>query len=53
MLAALQNVRPSHLLDRRLWSALGVQDARDDEETPGRGGAAHRRAEARARLTLG
>jgi len=39
MLAALQNVRPSHLLDRRLWSALGVQDARDDEETAGRDGA--------------
>jgi tRNA 2-thiocytidine biosynthesis protein TtcA len=36
MLAALQNVRPSHLLDRRLWSALGVQGAREDEETAGR-----------------
>jgi tRNA 2-thiocytidine biosynthesis protein TtcA len=33
MLAALQNVRPSHLLDQRLWRALGVAAARatDDE----------------------
>jgi tRNA 2-thiocytidine biosynthesis protein TtcA len=39
MLAALQNVRPSHLLDRRLWSALGVHAAREGEEgaTPGEG----------------
>jgi len=35
MLAALQNVRPSHLLDRRLWKALGVQAARDDEDASG------------------
>jgi tRNA 2-thiocytidine biosynthesis protein TtcA len=27
MLAALQNVRPSHLLDQRLWSALGLAAA--------------------------
>jgi tRNA 2-thiocytidine biosynthesis protein TtcA len=27
MLAALQNVRPSHLLDQRLWSALGLRVA--------------------------
>jgi tRNA 2-thiocytidine biosynthesis protein TtcA len=27
MLAALQNVRPSHLLDRRLWDALGIHAA--------------------------
>jgi tRNA 2-thiocytidine biosynthesis protein TtcA len=27
MLAAVQNVRPSHLLDQRLWSALGLQIA--------------------------
>ncbi len=31
MLAALQNVRPSHLLDRDLWRALGVHAAPDDE----------------------
>jgi hypothetical protein len=37
MLAALQNVRPSHLLDRRLWSALGVQGAPDDEGGAGEG----------------
>jgi tRNA 2-thiocytidine biosynthesis protein TtcA len=30
MLAALQNVRPSHLLDRRLWRALGVAAASDE-----------------------
>jgi len=27
MLAALQNVRPSHLLDQRLWSTLGLRVA--------------------------
>jgi tRNA 2-thiocytidine biosynthesis protein TtcA len=32
MLAALQNVRPSQLLDRRLWSTLGVHAAHEDEE---------------------
>ena len=32
MLAALQNVRPSHLLDRRLWNILGMHAARDDED---------------------
>jgi tRNA 2-thiocytidine biosynthesis protein TtcA len=31
MLAALQNVRPSHLLDQDLWRALGLRAAR---ETP-------------------
>jgi tRNA 2-thiocytidine biosynthesis protein TtcA len=31
MLSALQNVRPSHLLDRELWSRLGLEAAR---ETP-------------------
>jgi tRNA 2-thiocytidine biosynthesis protein TtcA len=31
MLAALQNVRPSHLLDRGLWAALGTMPARDDD----------------------
>jgi tRNA 2-thiocytidine biosynthesis protein TtcA len=35
MLAALQNVRPSHLLDRDLWSKLGLEAARDLE---GQGG---------------
>lgn len=39
MLAALQNVRPSHLLDRRLWKALGVQAAREDEDSAGGEGA--------------
>jgi tRNA 2-thiocytidine biosynthesis protein TtcA len=38
MLAALQNVRPSHLLDRGLWESLGTLPARDDDslasETP-------------------
>ena len=29
MLAALQNVRPSHLLDRDLWSRLGLEAARE------------------------
>jgi tRNA 2-thiocytidine biosynthesis protein TtcA len=31
MLAALQNVHPSHLLDRRLWGALGLHAAREAE----------------------
>jgi tRNA 2-thiocytidine biosynthesis protein TtcA len=31
MLAALANVRPSHLLDPRLWHALGLEVASDDE----------------------
>ena len=30
MLAAVQNVRPSHLLDQRLWSLLGVHAAREE-----------------------
>jgi tRNA 2-thiocytidine biosynthesis protein TtcA len=30
MLAALQNVRPTHLLDRDLWSSLGIHAARDE-----------------------
>jgi tRNA 2-thiocytidine biosynthesis protein TtcA len=29
MIAALQNVRPSHLLDRDLWATLGLEAARD------------------------
>ena len=29
MLAATQNVRPSHLLDRELWSRLGLEAARE------------------------
>jgi tRNA 2-thiocytidine biosynthesis protein TtcA len=32
MLAALQNVHPSHLLDRRLWGALDLPAARESEE---------------------
>jgi tRNA 2-thiocytidine biosynthesis protein TtcA len=32
MLAALQNVRPSHLLDRGLWSRLGLEAAREAGE---------------------
>jgi tRNA 2-thiocytidine biosynthesis protein TtcA len=32
MLAALRNVRPSHLLDQGLWRALGLTAASDSEE---------------------
>lgn len=32
MLAAIGNVRPSHLLDRELWSALGVHAATEESE---------------------
>ena len=32
MLAALQNVRPSHLLDRGLWRALGVHAALENDD---------------------
>jgi tRNA 2-thiocytidine biosynthesis protein TtcA len=32
MLAALQNVRPSHLLDKELWKKLGLEAASDSEE---------------------
>lgn len=32
MLAAVGNVRPSHLLDRGLWSALGVHAATEESE---------------------
>lgn len=39
MLAALRNVRPSHLLDQRLWKQLGLEVARESsgegEEQPG------------------
>jgi tRNA 2-thiocytidine biosynthesis protein TtcA len=31
MLRALRNVRPTHLLDRGLWVALGLEEAREDE----------------------
>jgi tRNA 2-thiocytidine biosynthesis protein TtcA len=40
MLAAVQNVRPSHLLDQGLWAKLGVHEAseesspREDERAP-------------------
>jgi tRNA 2-thiocytidine biosynthesis protein TtcA len=39
MLAALQNVRPSHLLDRDLWGALGLHAAPEatDEARDGQG----------------
>jgi tRNA 2-thiocytidine biosynthesis protein TtcA len=33
MLAALQNVRSSHLLDQGLWKALGLEAAREAEAT--------------------
>ena len=39
MLAALQNVRPSQLLDRDLWAQLGLEVARDVPESSG--GAGH------------
>ena len=38
MLAALKNVRSSHLLDRRLWQALGIHGA-PDESAAGDGAA--------------
>lgn len=34
MLAALTNVRPSHLLDRDLWRSLDLEVARDDAAAP-------------------
>jgi tRNA 2-thiocytidine biosynthesis protein TtcA len=37
MLSALQNVRPSHLLDQRLWRSLGLPAAVDDEDGQGHG----------------
>ncbi len=33
MLAALQNVRPTHLLDRDLWASLGIHAALDEVAT--------------------
>ena len=43
MLAAVRNVRPSHLLDTRLWKALGLEAARegggDGEQGRSEGGA--------------
>lgn len=38
MLSALQNVRPSHLLDRRLWATLGVHSAHEPDDAPPDGG---------------
>jgi tRNA 2-thiocytidine biosynthesis protein TtcA len=35
MLAALQNVRPTHLLDRELWSSLGIRAALDEGVSAG------------------
>jgi tRNA 2-thiocytidine biosynthesis protein TtcA len=34
MLAALQNVRPSHLLDAGLWRSLGIAAAREPADSP-------------------
>ena len=34
MLAALQNVRPSHLLDQSLWRSLGLRAATEPAEAP-------------------
>ena len=34
MLAALSNVRPSHLLDSNLWHLLGLEVAREPESVP-------------------
>jgi tRNA 2-thiocytidine biosynthesis protein TtcA len=39
MLAALRNVRPTHLLDAGLWSKLGIGHAIDDEEKSASSGA--------------
>ena len=33
MLAATQNVRPSHLLDKGLWQKLGLEAAREEESS--------------------
>jgi tRNA 2-thiocytidine biosynthesis protein TtcA len=33
MLAALTNVRPSHLLDKKLWQKLGLEVAREEVES--------------------
>jgi tRNA 2-thiocytidine biosynthesis protein TtcA len=40
MASALQNVRPSQLLDKRLWKSLGLAAAPDDEDESGRAQAA-------------
>ncbi len=37
MLAALSNVRPSHLLDASLWQKLGLRAARDEPDAPAEG----------------
>jgi tRNA 2-thiocytidine biosynthesis protein TtcA len=37
MLAALANVRPSHLLDPALWSKLGLEVAREQDDLDGGG----------------
>lgn len=47
MLAALQNVRPSHLLDRGLWRTLGVHAAPEEEDDGAGGGAGALLAEQR------
>ena len=42
-LAALKNVRPSHLLDAGLWRRLGLDVARDEIDRPENGGPSDRR----------
>jgi tRNA 2-thiocytidine biosynthesis protein TtcA len=60
MLAALQNVRPSHLLDRGLWEALGMHaaeavgpEADADAEAAGVGGGGEDGLIAESRLMRG
>jgi tRNA 2-thiocytidine biosynthesis protein TtcA len=47
MLAATQNVRPSHLLDKDLWRKLGLEAAREIEDGDGLVGASRLVREAR------
>jgi tRNA 2-thiocytidine biosynthesis protein TtcA len=50
MLAATQNVRPSHLLDKDLWRKLGLEAAGEIEEGDGLGGASRLVRDARPNL---
>ena len=45
MLAALGNVRPSHLLDKGLWKRLGLEVAREAEPSASAGNAGNVGAE--------